>query len=274
MTTAVSIVEIGDPLPRTPTASTAPHVAGAIAVSRRRRRHRDDLGTRRPSSETALEQGLRPRDSGNEHQPFTIAYLHVERTCGRGEHTIRSASAKDGSEDRRAASRRREGASCPTTVWRESVSRCRDLRDTSAAGIAPGPAFPVPEVALRGRGHASASSLSDKPDAVVLDFFAGSGTTAHAVARLNRRTVAVGSRSWSRTTRCRPKRRSSSAARPPAWRSRVGGARHLRAHHATPDDGSDHRPDTRWRADQGRLQVHRRVPDGRRLRGERRVPRA
>ena len=35
--------------------------------------------------------------------------------------------------------------------------------------------------------------------------------------------------------------------------------------------GRDHRQDAGRRADQGRLQVHRRIPDGRRLRGERRV---
>jgi adenine-specific DNA-methyltransferase len=28
--------------------------------------------------------------------------------------------------------------------------------------------------------------IEDKPDAIVLDFFSGSGTTAHAVGRLNR----------------------------------------------------------------------------------------
>jgi adenine-specific DNA-methyltransferase len=39
--------------------------------------------------------------------------------------------------------------------------------------------------------------VADKPDAVVVDFFAGSGTTAHAVMRLNRqdsgrrRTISV-----------------------------------------------------------------------------------
>jgi tRNA (guanine37-N1)-methyltransferase len=45
--------------------------------------------------------------------------------------------------------------------------------------------FPVPQVALRRRGRLR-FFVSDKPDAVVLDFFAGSGTTAHAVMRLNK----------------------------------------------------------------------------------------
>ena len=45
----------------------------------------------------------------------------------------------------------------------------------------------------------------------------------------------------------------------------------LRVHHQAAHRGGDHRQDAGRRADQGRLQVHRRVPDGRRLRGERRV---
>ena len=43
----------------------------------------------------------------------------------------------------------------------------------------------VSEVALRGRGQLR-FFVENKPKAVVLDFFAGSGTTTHAVARLNR----------------------------------------------------------------------------------------
>ncbi len=51
--------------------------------------------------------------------------------------------------------------------------------------LIPGRKFPFPK-SLYAVEDALRFFISDKPDAVVLDFFAGSGTTAHAVARLNR----------------------------------------------------------------------------------------
>jgi adenine-specific DNA-methyltransferase len=51
--------------------------------------------------------------------------------------------------------------------------------------LIPGRKFPFPK-SLYAVEDALRFFVSDKPDAVVLDFFAGSGTTAHAVARLNR----------------------------------------------------------------------------------------
>ena len=61
------------------------------------------------------------------------------------------------------------------------------VRITSAScNSCPSRSFPFPKVALCSRGCACDSSSTDKPDAVILDFFSGSGTTAHAVMRLNR----------------------------------------------------------------------------------------
>ena len=51
--------------------------------------------------------------------------------------------------------------------------------------LVPGRAFPYPK-SLYAVEDALRLFLSDKPEAVVLDFFAGSGTTAHAVMRLNK----------------------------------------------------------------------------------------
>jgi adenine-specific DNA-methyltransferase len=49
----------------------------------------------------------------------------------------------------------------------------------------PGRKFPFPK-SLYAVEDALRFFVADKPNAVILDFFAGSGTTAHAVARLNR----------------------------------------------------------------------------------------
>jgi adenine-specific DNA-methyltransferase len=72
----------------------------------------------------------------------------------------------------------------PKTVW------VRDSHNTQASGtlllkkLLPGRDFPSPK-SLYAVEDALRFFVKDKSDAVVLDFFGGSGTTAHAVARLN-----------------------------------------------------------------------------------------
>lgn len=73
----------------------------------------------------------------------------------------------------------------PKTMW------MMDSHDASAHGTAllskfiPGRRFPFPK-SLYAVEDALRFFVSDKPGAIVLDFFAGSGTTAHAVMRLNK----------------------------------------------------------------------------------------
>ena len=72
----------------------------------------------------------------------------------------------------------------PKTIW------ARDSHNTQASGtlllkkLLPGRDFPSPK-SLYAVEDALRFFIKEKPDAVVLDFFGGSGTTAHAVARLN-----------------------------------------------------------------------------------------
>jgi len=49
----------------------------------------------------------------------------------------------------------------------------------------PGRRFPYPK-SLYAVEDVLRFFVADKPDALIIDFFGGSGTTAHAVARLNR----------------------------------------------------------------------------------------
>ena len=75
--------------------------------------------------------------------------------------------------------------STPRTVWYKSS------HDASASGagllnrILPGHKFPFPK-SLYAVEDSIRFFVAGKPDAVILDFFAGSGTTAHAVMRLNK----------------------------------------------------------------------------------------
>jgi len=76
-------------------------------------------------------------------------------------------------------------ASKPTTVWRETSHDAGAYGTGLLRSLIPGRHFPFPK-SLYAVEDTLRLVVKDKPNAVVLDFFAGSGTTAHAVARLNR----------------------------------------------------------------------------------------
>jgi len=73
----------------------------------------------------------------------------------------------------------------PTTQWAFKSHNAEHYGTGMLTSLIPNRTFPFPKSL-----HAVEDSLrifvADKPDAVILDFFSGSGTTAHAVMRLNR----------------------------------------------------------------------------------------
>jgi adenine-specific DNA-methyltransferase len=71
------------------------------------------------------------------------------------------------------------------TVWNKPSHDARTYGTWILRELVPGRHFPFPK-SLYAVEDALRFFLKDKPDALVLDFFAGSGTTTHAVARLNR----------------------------------------------------------------------------------------
>ena len=76
-------------------------------------------------------------------------------------------------------------AQVPFTQWRTPSHNASEYGSTLLAAFLPGRKFPFPK-SLHAVEDALRLFVSDKPEAVVLDFFAGSGTTAHALMRLNR----------------------------------------------------------------------------------------
>lgn len=121
----------------------------------------------------------------NEKQPYVIKYLQkgIEDKIKTGEIEITSYNSRDGS----AIVRYRK----PKTV-RPKTNWYYPLHKTSASGtnllksFVPGCKFPSPK-SLYAVEDCLRLFLKDKPNAVVLDFFAGSGTTCHAVMKLNQR---------------------------------------------------------------------------------------
>ncbi|WP_400160569.1 site-specific DNA-methyltransferase [Arthrobacter sp. BPSS-3] len=73
----------------------------------------------------------------------------------------------------------------PTTQWALASHSAADFGSRLLRNLLPGRKFPFPK-SLYAVEDALRFYVANKPEAVVLDFFAGSGTTAHALMRLNR----------------------------------------------------------------------------------------
>ena len=84
--------------------------------------------------------------------------------------------------------RHRDGAvrlTRPRTVWASAAHDAGLYGSTLLRSIIPGRAFPFPK-SLYAVEDTLRFFVGTKPSAIVLDFFSGSGTTAHAVMRLNK----------------------------------------------------------------------------------------
>lgn len=78
-----------------------------------------------------------------------------------------------------------EPAFVPTDIWRITSHDAGNSGSRPLAALIPGRKFPFPK-SLYAVEDAIRFFVKDNPQATVLDFFGGSGTTTHAVARLNR----------------------------------------------------------------------------------------
>lgn len=72
----------------------------------------------------------------------------------------------------------------PKTVWNRESHNAGNYGTALLRKFIPGRSFPFPK-SLYAVEDTLRFFVADKPEAVILDFFAGSGTTAHAVMRLN-----------------------------------------------------------------------------------------
>lgn len=73
----------------------------------------------------------------------------------------------------------------PLTVWNQVSHSATEHGTGTVKNLLPGRNFPFPK-SLYAVEDTLRFFVQDKPNAVILDFFSGSGTTAHAVMRLNR----------------------------------------------------------------------------------------
>jgi adenine-specific DNA-methyltransferase len=178
------IVRIGEPLAIEDRIEDAPVVEGATAVYPIAPDGAALIwGLTGPSLRRALDGGYVRVTPGNEYQPYTIAYLSTEdvKRVDRGEYRV-AGTREDGSKIIVIPGGK---AARPGTVWRETKHDAGAYGTSLLRALIPGRPFPFPK-SLYAVEDAIRLFVESKPDAVILDFFSGSGTTAHAVMRLNR----------------------------------------------------------------------------------------
>ncbi|GAB4007505.1 site-specific DNA-methyltransferase [Nocardioides ultimimeridianus] len=180
---SMRVAQVGEALP---SGSSEPlPVAGTVAVLPIRKDGSEGRWQWTPSTfRGRLEQG-RIRVSGSESRGFAISILkdgeYGKVVAGEfGEIGRRD----DGSLDVGTRESDRVLA-IPGTQWRVSSHDATQYGSRLLANVLPSRRFPFPK-SLYAVEDALRFFVSDKPDAVVLDFFSGSGTTAHAVMRLNK----------------------------------------------------------------------------------------
>lgn len=113
-------------------------------------------------------------------QPVRIYYLTDGYVSAAREGRI----VRDPSDDTRWLHQQSKGMK-PLTVWNMASHNAAEGGTNLLKRLLPDRRFPFPK-SLYAIEDALRFFIASKPDAVILDFFSGSGTTAHAVMRLNR----------------------------------------------------------------------------------------
>jgi adenine-specific DNA-methyltransferase len=180
------IEDFGDPLPHDVARTNAPARAGCVAVFPIRNDGVEMNWSAIGSTFIRLwKAGYARAGKAMPDQPqqFIIQYL-------------KSGAIKDIEEGRAIVTGRHadgsviaeyiaDVAKTPTTQWSIRSHNAEHYGTGILNAMLPGRSFPFPK-SLYAVEDALRLFVGDNPHAVVLDFFAGSGTTAHAVDRLNR----------------------------------------------------------------------------------------
>ena len=123
------------------------------------------------------------RHTPNDPQEYTISYLTAGIIDAINDGSVEvSGRLPDGSVVAHYVTGR---LVMPTTAWNKPSHDAQRFGTEVLKSLVPGRRFPFPK-SLYAVEDCIRHFVADKPTAVILDFFSGSGTTAHAVMRLNR----------------------------------------------------------------------------------------
>ena len=178
------IVKVGSPMKTDEPLASVPDVRGAVPVFPIDPDGLEKIWGLTPATlRAALEGGYVRVTPGKGPQPYTISYL-----------TTTNIKLVEAGRERRVIGTRPDGSKIVvysggkperrSTVWRDGRHDAGAHGTSILRSLLPDRSFPFPK-SLYAVEDALSTFVAATPQAVVLDFFAGSGTTAHAVMRLN-----------------------------------------------------------------------------------------
>jgi len=178
------IAKLGAALKPNENIEEVPEVAGTVPVFP----IRDDglhmnWGLTAPSLQRLIDRGLVRVTPGHEKQPYIFTYISeasLPKLESGAWNVVRER--EDGSKIVVATEGKVTRA---TTAWKFTSHDAGQYGTTTLRLLLGDRRFPFPK-SLYAVEDALRFFVQDKKDAIILDFFSGSGTTAHAVMRLNR----------------------------------------------------------------------------------------
>ncbi len=178
------IVKLGAALTPTDSIDDVPELDGAVPVFP----IRDDglhmnWGLTAPSLQRLIDRGLVRVTKGHEYQPYIFTYIS-EASLPKLEdgRWIITGEREDGSKIVVATEGKVTRA---TTAWQYSSHDAGQYGTSTLRLLLNGRPFPFPK-SLYAVEDALRFFVKENKKAIILDFFSGSGTTAHAVMRLNK----------------------------------------------------------------------------------------
>jgi len=180
------IEKIGEAIPHDFERNKVPSIDGCTAVFPIREDDGMEMnwGLTAPSLQRALDAGfVRVTKGKSQLQPYIFAYLPAPKIkkVELGEFIV-AGKRDDGSKIIVAPSGK---ASRPTTSWREKSHDAGAHGTSLLRTMLKDRKFPFPK-ALYAVEDTLRLFAGAQPNAIIVDFFSGSGTTAHAVMRLNK----------------------------------------------------------------------------------------
>lgn len=178
------IVKIGDPIPETMDRHTVPQIDGCVAVFPVRPDGTEmNWGIKPDEAQSRLDAGYLRAGARkpNEPQQYVISYLTggIIKDIEAGTVVVEGYNA-DGSINAYYPTGKDK---MPTTNWNRPTHDAQRYGTNILSSII-GSRFPYPK-SLYAVKDSLGFFLKEKPNALVIDFFAGSGTTLHAVNLLN-----------------------------------------------------------------------------------------
>ncbi len=178
------IEHIGEPLGPAAGRDSAPARPGCTAVFPVKADGTEMVwGLTGPTLADVVAKGfVRVSPGRHPYQRYTISYLRgAAKNVAKGRYKV-VGERNDGSK---VVVLEGGKTARPTTVWRETAHDAGTYGTSLVRALIGDRHFPFPK-SLYAVEDTLRSVIASKSDAVVVDFFGGSGTTAHAVARLNR----------------------------------------------------------------------------------------